>query len=89
VSGTCGHRWQRLPIVDFSVTYMCKDCRGALQVAWTGIAGRTLDALDRAFEAVHGGTVTGEAPLGPLEQEATRIECLTAASLVLDDGGAA
>jgi hypothetical protein len=78
----CAHRWQRLPIVDFSVTYMCQICRGALQISWIGVADRTLDDLDRAFETVHGGVVTGGAPTGPLNQEAAWIEHLTGASLV-------
>jgi hypothetical protein len=78
----CAHRWQRLPIVDFSVTYMCQICRGVLRVSWIGVAGRTLDDLDRAFETVHGGIVTGDAPAGPLKQEAAWIKHLTGGALV-------
>ena len=53
----CDHRWQRLPIVDFSAIYKCQECETALQISWLAAAGGTLDDLDRAFEAKHGGKV--------------------------------
>jgi hypothetical protein len=77
VNGTCDHRWLRLPIVDFSATYRCQTCAWALRVSWIAVADRTLDDLDRAFEAVHGGTVAGSAPMPALEQETAWLEYLT------------
>jgi hypothetical protein len=84
VSDTCDHQWERLPVVDFSMTYLCQDCRKALQVSWIGLAGRPLDDIDRAFGAVYGGTVIGAVPPGPLEQEPAWIEYLTGMALMRD-----
>jgi len=54
---SCDHRWLRLPVVDFSVTYQCQDCPLSVQAGWLGLAAKTMDDLDRAFEAEYGGTV--------------------------------
>jgi hypothetical protein len=56
----CDHRWLRLPIADFSVTYQCRDCAIAFRFSWLAAAGGTLDDLDRKFEMRYGGTVTGD-----------------------------
>lgn len=70
---TCDHRWQRMPIVDFSVTYMCRGCETALRVG-LGPPGLTFGDRDRLFEAEHGGRVIG-APAAPsLLEIAERLE---------------
>jgi len=57
-SSPCDHRWLRLPVVTFSVTYQCQDCPLSVQAGWLGLAARTMEDLDRAFEAEYGGKVT-------------------------------
>ena len=80
----CGHRWQRLPIVDFSLTYMCRGCETALQVG-LGPPGLSLGDRDRLFEAEHGGRVIGApAPLS-LRELAERVEEQTGVRLAILD----
>ena len=80
----CDHRWQRLPIVDFSVTYMCRGCETALQVG-LGPPGLTLGDRDRLFEAQYGGRVIG-APRAPsLLEIARRVEEQTGVRLAILD----
>lgn len=56
---TCDHRWLRLVVVDFSITYQCQECPVAVQAGWLGLANRTMEDVDRALEAEYGGKVTG------------------------------
>ena len=80
----CDHRWQRLPIVDFSVVYMCRGCETALQVG-LGPPGLTLGDRDRLFEAQYGGRVIG-APRAPsLLEIAGRVEEQTGVRLAILD----
>ena len=80
----CDHRWQRLPIVDFSVTYMCRGCETALQVG-LGTPGLSLGDRDRLFEVQYGGRVIGApAPLSLLEI-AERVEEQTGVRLAILD----
>ena len=53
----CDHRWRRLPVVTFSVTYQCQDCPLSVQAGRPGLAAKTMEDLDRAFGAEYGGTV--------------------------------
>jgi hypothetical protein len=54
---TCDHRWVRLPVVDFSVTYRCDRCKTGVQAGWMRMAGCGMEDIDRAFEAEYGGKV--------------------------------
>jgi hypothetical protein len=61
----CDHRWLRLPVVDFNVSYQCRECGQVTTVVagedggWMGFAGRTMEDLDRAFGERCGGKVEG------------------------------
>ena len=80
----CDHRWQRLPIVNLSLTYMCRGCETALQVGF-GPPGLTLGDRDRLFEVQYGGRVIGApAPLS-LREIAERVEEQTGVRMAILD----
>jgi hypothetical protein len=69
----CGHRWERLPIVDFSVTYRCGHCAVTRQAPqWMTLTAGDLRYLDLLFAQEYGGTTADGSALPSLPEKVRR-----------------
>jgi hypothetical protein len=53
------HRWGRMPVTDFTVTYKCLGCPEMHKVRW-GWTASSAGEVDHAIMEAHGGIVHGE-----------------------------
>ncbi len=56
------HQWKRWPVVDFTISYSCTECKEPESILWAteANAGKSIEDLDQMLVEKRGGVFAGE-----------------------------